>query len=540
MIISVTELNLPYEPVQLFYLLKDRDYFCYLDSSLESSAYSKFSYIGIRPRFILKSYGFNNYFIDLKNKTSMISKNSPLQFLNENMLKYTDFNSESHNNNYEFFYLDKKNNIYAIAKNNENNFRLPEFKCGFMGYFSYDLKNFLEQLPHNSHDELDLPLFYLLYFEQILSYNHIHEKWYLSELFDNKPYEKYSDDFKSLKEKIIENKHLFFDFLKKVKLSKTEGIDISIKNSNRKNSLFSTENIKENIIKNYIVKEIKSISLKSNFKKKDYLDTIMKAKKYIHDGDIYQINLSQRFKCGIPVQAADLYYILRQKNSSPFSSYMNLPEVKIGSSSPERFLYIKNSYIETRPIKGTVSRGKNEKEDEINACKLANSLKDQAELNMIVDLERNDLGKFCNYGSVKVREHAKIEKYAKVIHSVSTVTGQIKNGVNFSDIIKATFPGGSITGTPKIRAMQLIDELEPVTRNIYTGSIGYIGVDGIIDLNIAIRTFIVARNIFYYSVGGGIVEDSNPEDEFNETLIKGKALEEVLKFFEIKNLKKQL
>ncbi|MCE5330190.1 anthranilate synthase component I family protein, partial [bacterium] len=262
--------------------------------------------------------------------------------------------------------------------------------------------------------------------------------------------------------------------------------------------------------------------------------------KYIHDGDIYQINLSQRFKCGIPVQGGDLYYILREKNSSHFSSYLNLPEVKIGSSSPERFLHIKNNYIETRPIKGTITRGKNEEEDRINADKLANSLKDRAELNMIVDLERNDLGKFCSYGSIEVKEHAKIEKYARVIHSVSTVTGRIKKGISFSDIIKAAFPGGSITGTPKIRAMQIIDELEPVTRGIYTGSLGYIGVDGTVDLNIAIRTFINSGDIFYYSAGGGIVEDSDPEDEFDETLVKGKALEEALKFFEIKNLKEQI
>jgi para-aminobenzoate synthetase component 1 len=157
---------------------------------------------------------------------------------------------------------------------------------------------------------------------------------------------------------------------------------------------------------------------------------------------------------------------------------------------------------------------------------------------MIVDLERNDLGKFCYYGTVKVPEHAVIEKYATVFHSVSTVTGRVKKGTDVSDMIKAAFPGGSITGAPKIRAMEIIDELEPTARGIYTGSIGYIGIDSTIDLNIVIRTFVIKENKFYYNVGGGIVEDSIPADEYRETLDKGIALEETLKFFTGKNLRK--
>ena len=207
-----------------------------------------------------------------------------------------------------------------------------------------------------------------------------------------------------------------------------------------------------------------------------------------------------------------------------------------GSSSPERFLYQKGDLIETRPIKGTRPRGKNSKEDAKYAKELAESPKDRAELNMIVDLERNDLGKFCYYGSVEVSEHAVIEKYARVFHTVSTVTGKVKRGIDVADILKAAFPGGSITGTPKIRAMEIIDELEPSSRGAYTGSMGYISIDGTMDLNIVIRTFIIKNNEFYYNVGGGIVADSDPMMEYQETLDKGIALEETLNFFKKENL----
>ena len=159
---------------------------------------------------------------------------------------------------------------------------------------------------------------------------------------------------------------------------------------------------------------------------------------------------------------------------------------------------------------------------------------------MIVDLERNDLGKFCYYGTVRVSEHAVVEKFARVFHSVSTVVGKVKKKIDVSDIIKAVFPGGSITGAPKIRAMEIIDELEAKARNVYTGSLGYIGIDSTMDLNIVIRTFVIKKNKFYYNVGGGIVEDSVPEDEYNETLDKSIALEDTLKFFIAKNLKKLL
>ena len=296
--------------------------------------------------------------------------------------------------------------------------------------------------------------------------------------------------------------------------------------------------IKELIVKKYLKNRIDSINLKSNFTKDKYLRAVSKAKEYIHNGDIYQVNMTQRFTCKINIEPHDLYYILRQKNSSPFSAFLGFPELKVGCSSPERFLWLKEGIIETRPIKGTRPRGNNEMEDKRYIKELKNSLKDRAELNMIVDLERNDLGRFCEYGTVKVKEHAVVEKYAKVFHLVSTVTGKVRKGYDIADILKAAFPGGSITGAPKIRAMEIIDELEPTVRSIYTGTIGYIGINGTMDLNIVIRTFIIKGSHFYYNVGGGIVEDSDPNAEYQETLDKGLALKETLEFFLYKKLSK--
>jgi para-aminobenzoate synthetase component 1 len=207
---------------------------------------------------------------------------------------------------------------------------------------------------------------------------------------------------------------------------------------------------------------------------------------------------------------------------------MNFEGFNIICSSPERFLSIKKRVVETRPIKGTMPRGFNVAEDLKNKNILINSEKDKAELLMVVDLERNDLSKVCKPGSVKVTELFKLEEYSTVFHLVSTVIGELKEAVSPLDCIKACFPGGSITGTPKIRSMEIIEELEPVRRNIYTGALGYLGFEGNVDLNIIIRTILIKDNKAYFGVGGGITWDSKEESEYDETLDKAKALMRVL------------
>jgi para-aminobenzoate synthetase component 1 len=223
-----------------------------------------------------------------------------------------------------------------------------------------------------------------------------------------------------------------------------------------------------------------------------------------------------------------VYKDLRHINPAPFAAFMNIEDFSIVSSSPERFLEIKNNIVQTRPIKGTRSRGKNKEEDLINRQELIDSEKDKSELLMIVDLERNDLSKVCKPYSVKVTELFKLEEYSTVFHLVSTVVGELKDKYTAVDCIKACFPGGSITGAPKVRSMEVIEELEPTRRSIYTGCIGYLGFDGNADLNIVIRTILIKEGQAYLGVGGGITWESEKEAEYQETLDKAKALMRVL------------
>lgn len=268
--------------------------------------------------------------------------------------------------------------------------------------------------------------------------------------------------------------------------------------------------------------------LESNFTKEDYCKAIEEVKDYIQAGDIYQANLSQRFSVEFEGDPWLLYKRLRSINPAPFAAYLNFDDVVVISSSPERFLKVEGDRIETRPIKGTRPRGSTAEEDQKLADELMSSDKDRAEHVMIVDLERNDLGRVCEYGTVKVSEFEILESYPTVHHMVSTVEGRLREGVDQVDILKATFPGGSITGAPKVRSMEIIDELEPTKRSVYTGAIGYLSFNGNLDLNIAIRTILLKDGRAHYQVGGGIVADSDPKQEYQETLDKGRALEEAV------------
>ena len=269
--------------------------------------------------------------------------------------------------------------------------------------------------------------------------------------------------------------------------------------------------------------------LKSNFTHEEYLRAVAMAREYICAGDIFQVNLSQRFEADLNIPPYELYQRLRQINPAPFASYLNFDDVSIIGASPERFLKVSGDWVETRPVQGTRPRGKTEAEDKALAQELLSSMKDRAENIMIVDLERNDIGRVCRYGTVRVTETAVLETFPTVFHLTSTVVGRLSPGKGRVDLLKATFPGGSITGAPKIRAMEIIDELEPTRRSVYTGAIGYLSFDGGMDLNIVIRTILVKNGKAYFQVGGGIVYDSEPEAEYQETLDKGKALIQALR-----------
>jgi para-aminobenzoate synthetase component I len=260
--------------------------------------------------------------------------------------------------------------------------------------------------------------------------------------------------------------------------------------------------------------------LESNLTRDDYERAIRRILDYIAAGDVYQINFSQRFRARTAAEPALLYHALRTANPAPFAAYLDCGTGQVLSSSPERFLCIRGRDIQTRPIKGTRPHTGNEQADQKAARELMMSAKDQAELLMITDLERNDLGRVSAFGSVHVPELVTLENYATVMHLVSTVEGRLAEGVTAVDALRACFPGGSITGAPKIRAMEIIDELEPDARGVYTGAIGYLGFNGVSDFNIAIRTMVCQNGVVHFHAGGGIVADSEPALEYEETLHK--------------------
>ena len=259
-----------------------------------------------------------------------------------------------------------------------------------------------------------------------------------------------------------------------------------------------------------------------------YSERFAKLKRYITDGDCYQVNLTRRFSARAGGDPWTAYRELRKVNPAPMAAYLQLPFVQILSSSPEGFLQVRDKQVTTKPIKGTRPRHADSALDESEKVNLRNATKDQAENVMIVDLLRNDLGRVCETGSVRVPALFEIESFATVHHLVSTVTGKLRDDRDCIDLLQACFPGGSITGAPKLRAMEIIEELEPHRRGVYCGSIGYIGNDGAMEFNIAIRTLIYADAKIRFWVGGGIVADSVMEEEFQETLDKAKAMLQML------------
>ena len=277
-----------------------------------------------------------------------------------------------------------------------------------------------------------------------------------------------------------------------------------------------------------IIKKVYEIKVQSNFEKEPYKRAIGQMIRYINEGDIYIANMTRHLMIESDKPPLKVFYDLRKNNPSPFGAYMDLGEYQIVCASPERFLKMKDHHVTTRPIKGTRKRGCTPEEDAQLRQELQQSEKDKSELLMIVDLERNDLNRVCKPGSVKVTELFTVEEYATVFHLVSNIEGELEEGKNVMDLLEAAFPGGSITGAPKYRAMEIIDELEHGKRNLYTGLIGYLTLDGSCDLNIVIRTALHKDGSYYLGVGGGITAESELEFEYEETMQKAKAILDAL------------
>ncbi|TFG61640.1 MAG: aminodeoxychorismate synthase component I, partial [Spirochaetales bacterium] len=354
--------------------------------------------------------------------------------------------------------------------------------AGGIGYFGYEMKNLLEKLPQTARDDLDLPDMHFCFYRSLLIHDGKYNTWQLCTF--TPPGER--DDHESRVRDLL--------------------AACSGPAPKRQKGGSSGRS-----------------SVQSNFTKQEYLDTVEKIRQYIINGHIYQANLSQRFSAPFTGDPYLSFTQLFGMNPAPFYAYLDCGDFKVVSTSPERFLFRKGAFVETRPIKGTRPRGKTAPDDESLKKELLESAKDEAELSMIVDLMRNDLSKVCCGDSVRVAEHKRIEGYTNVFHLVSVVQGRLRDDLSPLDPIRACFPGGSITGCPKIRAMEIIDELEPNARGVYTGSIGYISFHDSMDLNIAIRTSVVKNGTIYFNVGGAVVYDSDPEEEYLETLYKGEC-----------------
>lgn len=473
----IKKINLYKEPIDIYTMIIDEPYSFILESSLYDKKYGRYSIVSASP-FETVDYTDDPECIE---KFRLIMNKYTKNIKNKN-----NYNNDNYNNDYN---NNKTDNNY----NHNNKINLP-FTGGAVGYLSYDLGRYIETISERSKKVLDIPDLYFGLYDWAYVVDHKLKVLYIV-----------TPDIDEVKEKeiIIQREKAIYDY---------KPID--------------TENGIENNAENNIEKKM---LLKSNFTKKEYIDSVEKVRDYIKNGDIYQANLTQRFEGKTNRSAYDIYQDLRRIGPTIFGGMLNFEKVQVISNSPERFIKINDEIIESRPIKGTRPRGKDELEDKKFKDELINSEKDKAELLMIVDLVRNDLGRVSEIGSVKVPELFKLEAYANVYHLVSTIKSKMDSSKDIYDVIKSTFPGGSITGAPKIRAMEIIEELEPTRRNVYTGSVGYIGFDGKVDLNIAIRTIVKKDNNITFQVGGGITWDSNPEDEYMETLHKAKSIIETLR-----------
>lgn len=368
--------------------------------------------------------------------------------------------------------------------NVDNNLSGLPFCGGALGYFSYDLGRRIEALPVIAKQDINMPDMAIgIYDWAVIVDHHVRRAWLASFC-----------RFEKTKEVWDELLELFSS------TSSDQGKGFQI-----------------------------TSDVESNMSKDEYSEAFDQIKKYILDGDCYQVNLAQRFSAEFEGDSWSAYLKLRQLNPAPFAAYINIPSGTVLSSSPERFLLVSGEQVETKPIKGTKPRSDFAYEDKALAVSLLESEKDRAENLMIVDLLRNDISKSCESGSVTVPKLFSLESYATVHHLVSTISGRLSKDKDALSLLRNCFPGGSITGAPKLRAMEIIEELEPHRRSIYCGSIAYIGFDGNMDSNICIRTLVKYENKLYFNAGGGIVWDSEVDAEYKECFDKAAAM---LKLFE--------
>lgn len=367
---------------------------------------------------------------------------------------------------------------------------------GAFGYFGYDLKNFTEpKLPRRAVNDLELPDCHVGFYDGLVVFDHqLGKVFIVSTGLDA--------DGSRTESRAQEQLEFWKSRMQEPEVSRTDA------KAQSKDSPGDFATLRE---------------ISSNLTRDEFVSKVQRAQQYIRAGDIYQVNLSQRLTAQGNFTGWEMFEKLSAVSPAPFSAFLDCGAFQIASSSPEQFLRMSGAHIVTRPIKGTRPRDADATRDAQLAYELQTSAKELAELVMITDLLRNDLGKVCEFGSVQVPELAKLEKFAQVQHLVSTVEGRLKNEVTHFAAFASCFPGGSITGAPKFRAMEIIDELEPISRGPYCGAIGYLGFNRESQLNIAIRTAVCVEGKIHFNVGAGIVADSNPAAEYDETLAKARG-----------------
>jgi len=368
---------------------------------------------------------------------------------------------------------------------------LPPFTGGAVGYFGYDMVRTIEDIPDTGTDDLGVDDAVLMFYKTVLAFDHLrHQIHIISNVIAGDSQESLKVQYQKAVEEIAHIEALLRAPLEIPHVTRNE----------------------------------REVVVRSNFEKKDYLAAVAKAKEYIAAGDIFQVVLSQRFEVDLLTAPVEIYRALRIVNPSPYMYFLKMPDTSIVGSSPEMLVRVRDRQLEYRPIAGTLPRGASEAEDEENAEKLRNDEKERAEHIMLVDLGRNDLGRVSQYGTVRVEDLMFIERYSHVMHLVSSLRGHLRDGLDRWDTLMACFPAGTVSGAPKVRAMEIIDELEPTKRGVYAGAVMYADFSNNLDSCIAIRTLVVRGNKGYIQAGGGIVADSVPENEYAETVNKSRAL----------------
>lgn len=456
-------------PVSAFYKLMPDNYAFLLESVEGGETVARYSFLGSQPSILFQSKGHQVTieYLDRGEKRSA-EYEDPLTALEELMQDYKPISIEG----------------------------LPEFHGGAVGYMSYDMVRFVEELPDDNEDELQIPDCFFMIAETLLIFDHVNHQI-----------------------KVVANAHIdedvdtaYADAIAKIDelVAKLTTVSERISIDNRQQDL---ENLPEPIP-----------DPQSNFTKSDYENAVRRAKEYIAAGDIIQVVPSQRFSRPVSVDSFDIYRALRVVNPSPYMYYLKFDSFEIVGASPEMMVRVEDGIVQTVPIAGTRPRGKTTEEDQALEAELINDPKERAEHVMLVDLGRNDLGRVCEYHTVKVTDLMIVERFSHVMHIVSHVVGRLREDLTAFDVIRACLPAGTLSGAPKIRAMEIIDELEPTRRGTYGGTVGYFSFSGSADTAITIRTAVIKDGTAYVQAGGGVVADSVPENEYYETVSKAWAI----------------